>query len=391
MKLNSVINRYLFAEMLSPFLINVLFFLFVFLLTEILEISNMIVNYNIGLSRIFWLLIYTMPYFLVFVLPMSVMMAVLLTFLRMSSDNEITALKSGGVSIYQLLPAVLSFCLLGCLLTGFMIIHGLPWGRTSLKQLTFDIAKSGMDIGLKERTFNSSFQGIMLYVNRIDLKTRELIDVFIQDERRGEAPVTVIAPRAKMSAEPEKLFFQIRLFNGTINHANPEKRSVNTVRFDTYDLTLDLKNAAAGIREGPKSEKEMNPEELRQCIQENAGTKNSRYYRALLEFHKKFSIPFACFALGILAVPLGIQSKTARKSFGLGLGLFLFLFYYLLLSAGMVFGETGKYPPLIGMWMPNIVTGGIGIFLFVRTVKGYPAYIDMIPFFLKKKSKRSAF
>ncbi len=347
----------------------------------------MVVNYNIGLSRIFWLLIYTMPYFLVFVIPMSVMMSVLLTFLRMSSDNEIIALKSGGISIYQLLPAVLTFCLFGYLLTGFMIIHGLPWGRTSVKQLTVDIAKSGIDIGLKERTFNSSFQGIMLYVNKIDLKTRDLIDVFIQDERRGDAAITVIAPRARMSSEPEKLFFQLRLFNGTINHANLEKRSVNTVRFDTYDLTLDLRNAASGIREGQKSEKEMKLEELRKSIQENSGTKNSRYYRALLEFHKKFSIPFACFALGILAVPLGIQSKTARKSFGLGLGLFLFLFYYLLLSAGMVFGETGKYPPLIGMWMPNIVTGGIGIFLFVRTVKGYPAYIDMIPFLLKKHGK----
>lgn len=387
MKLNSVINRYLFREMLSPFFINVIFFLFVFLLTEILQITNMIVNYNIGMARIFWMLIYTMPYFLVFVIPMSVMMSILLTFLRMSADNEIIALKSGGVSICQLLPAVLSFCLLGCVLTGFMIIEGMPWGRTSVKQLTVEIAKSSIDIGLKERTFNNAFEGVMLYVNRIDLKTRELIDVFIQDERKAGSAVTVIAPRAKMSAEPEKLLFQMRLFNGTINHANLEKRSVNTVRFDTYDLTLDLRNAASGIGLGPKNEKEMRLGELRNWIEENSDKKNSRYYSALIEFHKKFSIPFACFSLGILAVPLGIQSKTARKSFGLGLGLFLFLFYYLLLSAGMVFGETGKYPPLIGMWMPNIVTGCIGIFLFVRTVKGYPVYIDRIPLLLKRLGK----
>ncbi|MGE0084720.1 MAG: LPS export ABC transporter permease LptF [Desulfococcaceae bacterium] len=385
MKLNSVINRYLFMEMLFPFFINVMFFLFVFLLTEILQITNMIVNYNIGLFRIFRLLICTMPYFLVFVIPMSVMMSVLLTFLRMSADNEITALRSGGVSIYQLLPAVLSFCLLGCLLTGFMIMEGMPRGRASVKQITLDIAKSGIDIGLKERTFNNMFQGVMLYVNKIDMRSKELIDVFIQDERNGDAAVTVIAPRAKMFSEPEKLLFQLRLFNGTINHANLEKRSVNTVRFDTYDLTLDLRNAASGIGLGPKNEKEMKLGELQKYIQENSGSKTGRYYSALLEFHKKFSIPFACFALGILAVPLGIQSKTARKSFGLGLGLFLFLFYYLLLSAGMVFGETGKYPPLLGMWMPNIVTGGIGIFLFVRTVKGYPVYIDRIPFLLKTR------
>ncbi len=384
MKLNSIINRYLFREMLSPFCINIFFFLFVFLLTEILEITNMIVNYKVGISLIFWLLTYSMPYFLVFVIPMSVMMAILLTFLRMSSDNEIIALKSGGVSIIQLLPAVLSFCLIGCLLTAFMIIHGLPWGRSSLKQLTVEIAQSGIDMGLKERTFNNAFDGVMLYVNKIDVKSKDLIDVFIQDERNHDAAVTVIAPKGRISAEPEKMLFRLRLFNGTVNHADPEKKSASTMRFDTYDLTLDFRETIQKAGLGPKNEKEMKLDELQAYIKKHAAEKNVKYYSGLIEYHKKFAIPFACFALGILAVPLGIQSKTARTSFGLGLGLFLFLFYYLLLSAGMVFGETGKYPPLIAMWVPNIVTGSIGIFLFIRTVKGHPVYIDMIPFLLKQ-------
>lgn len=97
-----------------------------------------------------------------------------------------------------------------------------------------------------------------------------------------------------------------------------------------------------------------------------------------MEFHRKFAIPAACFALGLLAVPLGVQSKSARKSFGLALGFFLFLFYYLLLSAGMVWGETGAYPPAVGMWLPNIVTAGIGWLLLVRTVQGRPVYIERL-------------
>ncbi|MFW5637552.1 MAG: LptF/LptG family permease, partial [Thermodesulfobacteriota bacterium] len=76
---------------------------------------------------------------------------------------------------------------------------------------------------------------------------------------------------------------------------------------------------------------------------------------------------------------LGVQSKSARTSFGLGLGLFLFLLYYLMLSAGLVLGEAGVYPPVIGMWAPNIVTGIIGVYLLVRTVKGRPIYIDLLP------------
>ncbi len=378
MKINSIANRYLFVEMLSPFLVNVMFFTLIFLLTEILEITNMIVNYKVGLSSIALLLAYSMPYFLVFVLPMSVMMAILLTFLRMSSDNEIIALKSSGVSVYQLLPPVLVFCLIGTLLTGVMIIYGMPWGRLSMKQLTIEVAKSNIDIGLKERTFNNSFEGVMLYVNRIDMQSKDLIDVFIQDERTPGTVLTVIAPRGRLFSEPDRLVFHLRLYNGTINQVSLDSRMVNAVRFDTYDINLDLQKAAAHLGSGKKDEKEMSIAELHHYL-ENAPERNSQYYSTLLEFHKKFSIPFACFSLGILAVPLGIQSKSARRSFGLGLGLALFLLYYLMLSAGLVFGEEGLYPPLIGMWVPNIVTGGIGVYLLVRTVKGHPIYIDLFP------------
>jgi len=112
MKINSIVNRYLFKEMIPPFVITMVFFTFLFLMAKILLITNLVVNYNISLPKVILLLIYFVPYFLVFVVPMSVMMAVILTFLRLSSDNEIIALKTGGVSLYGLLPPVLIFWML---------------------------------------------------------------------------------------------------------------------------------------------------------------------------------------------------------------------------------------------------------------------------------------
>lgn len=382
MKFNSIINRYVLKEMFPPFAVNVLFFMLVFILTEILNITDMIVNYKVGLWVVMKLLVFSMPFFLVFILPMSVMMAILLTFLRMSGDNEVIALKSGGIGVYQLLPAVFTFCLMGALFTGAMTVYGLPWSRTSLKALTIEVAKSNIDIGLKERTFNNSFKGVMLYVNKIDLQKKELIDVFIQDERNQKAMITVVAPLGKMASNPEKLLFHLRLYNGTINQVNLKEQSVNAVHFDTYDIQLDLTPAMQNLSDEPKHEQEMSLSELRSLLKDPP-KKDFRYYRRLMEFHKKFSIPVACFALGILAVPLGIQAKSARKAFGFALGFFLFLFYYLLLSAGLVFGETGAYPPVIGMWLPNIITGGIGWLLLVRTVQGRSVYIDLLPHLFK--------
>jgi lipopolysaccharide export system permease protein len=363
MPINIIINRYIIGEMIPPFIINLCFFMFIFLMSQILDIMSLVVNYKVGLTAIFFMIVYSIPYFLVFIIPLSVMVSVLLTFLRMSADNEILALKAGGVSIYRLITPVLCFCLIGALLTAAMTVYGLPWGRKSFKQMVADVATSNIDVGLKERTFNDSFDGVMLYVANIDIKTKTLIDVFIEDQRTEDMLSTVVAPRGKLFSDPEKKLFQLRLFNGVINQVSLKNRSANTLRFDTYDINLDIREGLSDLAARPTDEKAMWLSELREFIK--ISPENSdHYYKALLELHKKFSMPVACLVLGFLALPLGLQAKGTKRSFGLGLGLLFFLLFYLLLSAGKVYGEVGILPPAIGMWAPNIFMAGLGIYLF---------------------------
>jgi len=368
----TIAHRYLLKEFLQPFVVNTVFFSFIFLMTQILEITNMVVNYNLRLSRIVLMMLYTLPFFLQFVLPMSVMLSILLTFLRMSGDNEITALKAGGIGLYQLLPPALMFAACGCLLTGLVSWYGLPWGRTNFKQLALETAQQHLDALIKERTFNDAFKGVMLYVSHLDPASRMLTDVFIEDQRAENIVTTVVAPSGNLLNDVARGKVVLRLYNGMISQVDVDRRSVNTVQFSTYDIALDLNpgKGRAGIS-ASKSEEEMYVSELLHHIR-TATIRDNRYYKLLLEFHKKFSLPFACMALGVLAVPLGIQFKTAKRSYGIGLGMGFFLLYYILLSAGWVFGEAGSYPPFIGMWLPNIVLGGIGLLLLKRAAFEQP-------------------
>ncbi len=389
MKINSIINRYLLKEMMLPFVINLVFFTFVFLMTKILDITNLIVNYKISMFSVLLILLYSIPRFLSFVIPMSVMMAVLLTFIRLSNDKELVALKAGGVSIYGLIPPVLVFCVMGVVLSCLITVYGMPWGTVSMKELTFQVAASHADAGLKERTFNDSFKDVMLYINKIDLKKKILKDVFIEDKRSQNIVSTVMAPKGRMFAEPDKLVFHLKLYQGTINQVNIENRSAHSINFDSYDVNLDVKKTLTASKDGPKDEDEMSFGDLKKYLK-SFSQQNEQYYTALIELHKKFSIPFACFALGILAVPLGIQSESAKRSTGLGLGMVFFLIYYIMLSAGSVFGETGVYPPMVGMWVPNIVLGGLGLFLLIRTANDRSVKIMSFFNFFKKKFKPSS-
>ena len=377
MKSNTVIYRYIFREMIPPFGINLVFFTFIFLMTRIIEIMNLVVNHGVSLLAVGWMMLYMMPFFLEFIIPMSVMMSVLLTFLRLSSDNEILALKSGGISIYQLLPPVMVFCIIGSFLTAFMALYGLPWGRMAIKNLTVQVASGNVDIGIKERTFIDRFKDVILYINKVDSRTKTLSDIFIEDQRGQNAIITVVAPRGQMESDPETRQFLLRLYDGVINQVDINSRAVNTVKFTTYDIHLDLRRAMAAVHAGLKHPEEMSLSEIRETLN-TATQKDSRYYLTLLEFHKKFSLPAACIALGLLAVPLGIQSRSSRRSFGISLGIFFFLIYYIMLSAGWVFGEAGKYPPVIGMWAPNIVTAGFGVILLFRANNEKPSPLSML-------------
>ena len=380
MKTINIINRYILKEFLSPFAISLFFLTFVFLMTRIPEITNMVVNYNADISSVALMVVYTLPRFLEFTIPMSVMISILLTFMRMSQENEIVALKGAGVSLYRLLPPVLVFCFSGVLLCMWVTVFGVSWGKLSIKNKTIEIARSSIDAALQERQFNSELENVMIYVSHVDMKTKVLKDIFIEDRRTKGVISISIAPSGKLIRLENDQVYTIRLHNGMINQVDIDEKSVSSLRFEDYDINIDLNAMSQG---GKKISKDLDERSLVDLIKfMRSGIKDKVLLSAvLMELHEKFSIPFACLSLGLLAFPLGVQSNSLRRSSGFGLGVFFFLLYYLFLALGWSAGETGNYPPLLGMWLPNVIMGGTGIFLIVRNAKEKPV---QFPFFVRK-------
>jgi len=388
MKRFNTINRYIFRELLSPFAISLFFLTFVFLMTRIPEITNIVVNYNADISAIVWMMIYTLPRFLEFTIPMSIMISILLTVMRMSQENEIVALKGAGVSLYKLLPPVMIFCFLGVFLTLGITVFGVAWGKLSIKKKSIEIARSSIDAALQERQFNSELEDVMIYVSHVDMKTKALKDVFIENRRTKGVISISIAPSGKLMRMNNEQVYTIRLYNGVINQVDIEDGSVSSIHFENYDINIDLNLMDEGKGEIAKELDERSLAELVKYIRSKPKHKGN-LNAALMEFHEKFSIPLACLSLGLLAFPLGIQSASLRRSSGFGLGISFFLLYYFLLAIGWSAGETGDYPPVIGMWLPDIIMGGIGVFFLVRNAKEdpvvLPAFISIAFKTLKKK------
>jgi len=334
----------------------------------------MVVNYNADISSIGLMIVYTLPRFLEFTIPMSVMISILLTFMRMAQDNEIVALKGAGASLYKLLPPVLVFCLSGVLLTMSITVFGVSWGKLSMKKKSIELARTSIDAALQARQFNSELEDVMIYIGHVDMKTKQLKHVFIED-RRAKGVVTIsIAPKGKLIQSKDEKIYTIRLYKGEINQVNMDDNSVSSLGFGDYDINIDLDRLSKATGKISKSLDEKSLVELIGFIK--AGVKDKLVLsEALMELHEKFSIPFACLSLGMLAFPLGIQSASLRKSSGFTLGISFFLLYYILLAAGWSAGETGDYPPIIGMWLPNFIMGGVAIFFLIKNAKEEPVQL----------------
>jgi len=376
MKSFNIINRYIFKELLPPFAISLFFLTFVFLMTRIPEITNMVVNYNADILSVVFMVVYTLPRFLEFTIPMSVMISILLTVMRMSQENEILALKGAGVSLYKLLPPVLIFCFSGVFLTMCITIFGVSWGKLSIKKKSIELARSSIDAALQERQFNCELEDVMIYVSHVNMKTKALRDVFIEDRRTKGVVSISAAPSGKLIRLEDEQVYAIRLYNGVINQVDADEKSVSSIQFENYDINIDLNSMNKKNGKILKDLDEISLVHLIGLIRSGIKDK-ARLIEALMELHEKFSIPFACLSLGLLAFPLGIQSASFRRSSGFGFGISFFLLYYFLLAIGWSAGETGNYPPVFAMWLPNVIMGGVGVFFLVRNAKEKPVTLPV--------------
>lgn len=366
--MKKIIDIYIFKEMAPTFITSLILFTFIVLAGRILRLTEWMVNYGIDLSQVLLIVVYTFPYVLFFTLPMATLLASLIAFSRLNEDNEIIALKSSGISLYQILPPVVAFSIICYLFASFVAIYLFPAGNHSMARLLFKIAQSNTSIGIKQGVFNDNIPNIMLYANHISAHDQSMEGVFIFDERDPGLSNAIIAQQGRISSDPKQMSIHLHLTNGSVFMVNKELDSSRTLRFKSYDLNIELSDIMKKFSSRMKGEREMSISELKDQIKKiRKGT--VRHNILTLELWRKFSIPFACLLLGLIGLPLGLMMRARGRSWGIALSLAIFIAYYILLSAADSLGETGKLNPVLAIWIPNVVLGVTTFILLWRAAR----------------------
>jgi lipopolysaccharide export system permease protein len=367
--MRKITNLYILKETLPILLIGLLTFTVILLMDKILKLIELIVS-GVSFSHILMLLFFISPSFLIFTIPMAFLLGTLLSFGRLSGDSEIIAFKASGVSLYQLFLPISILSVGAYLLTTFLVFYGLPWGNQGFISTLYLIAQSKANIEIKERVFNDMFNGLVVYVDKVPIQGKKMEGILIYDERDKEKVHTIFAKEGFLVNNLETQEVILRLLNGDIHRFESQTKVYQKMKFNTYDLRLELGKTFAtwGAR---LKEQEMSIDEIKEKIKKMK-TFGLDTISLEVELHKRYAIPFTCIVFGLIGVPLGIQPRRSGRSYGFILSIFIILMYYISLTTSEILAMKKTLPPFLASWTPNLLFFGLGVYLLVKSANESP-------------------
>ncbi|MFO7877812.1 MAG: LptF/LptG family permease [Desulfovermiculus sp.] len=331
-------------------------FVALLLMGKMLRLRHMLVSMDLSLLDIGALFFYLTPFFLMLLIPVAVMISTFLTFQRMSGDRELMALRAGGISLSQILPAPSFFLLLCAGLTLFVSLFGVSWGMDRFQHTLLDLAQNKAQLSLRPGVFNRDFPGLVVYARNVDRKSGEMKDIFIHDTTQAKQGVNIVAPSGRVATDHNQGKIYFLLTKGRIYRLAQE--SMEVLSFSSYRVSLDLSRLLQDVDVDRDEPRYMSWSELTRIATqpEKWAEKGPEFFRTVqVERHKRWALAVACIVLGLVALPLGWILDELKRQYGALLIVGVFFAYYAVFSLGIGLGQLGLLPPAIGVWSPNVL------------------------------------
>ena len=400
------IYKYTANEFLFSFFVAFLFFFFIFFVNQILLIAEEILSKNIKISAVLKLLFYSLPAIVSFAFPFGALVGAMMAVGRLSSDNEILAMQACGIPHRSIFVPL---AILGLIFSaGSFIINDifLPLGTIKFSQLYREILYSNPELELSPYSIKR-YQSSTIITGAIG--DNSISDLIIIDKTPEKNKRIILADSASLNKlEEQNGVISLDLDDVFIQTFNKQKKNdfdylsseLMTYNILLRDISFSMRSPGPREMSSRDVKAEINKKEEVLNQKEEANLKKAHraafnlsseyYYQAslpissqnfkflssskedylgrmnkqlsdrslqiyLVEYFKKFSLPFSCFVFVILAFPIGLFTKRSGRSVGFGIGLLVAVAYWGMLFAGQTFGIQNNASAGIAMWMPDIV------------------------------------
>lgn len=352
-----VIDRYVLREFLYNILYSLLFFTVLILVVRFSEKElGRFVSSQMSISASMFSLVLKLPGYIIQVAPASVLFATFFSLGRMSQNNEITAMRAAGISLYRVfLPVFIAAFMIALLM---IIFNDQVVTRANSKDAELDERYSGTSQLSTHLVFESSGNRVF-YIYLIFRREHRMQNVTIQDfDENNEVRQEIFAKYASWSGQTWYLKDGIvRIFSKGSN----EEKAFN-------DMEITVPEDPEIMVKGTSDLDKMSFNELLKLVKyKKAAGRTVR--KDLVTLHDRISFPFACFMMALLGAPLFIIFGRSGTAVGFLLTMFIsFLYWGIALAVFEAFGNNGKLPPMLSCWVGNFLFAAVGL-CFVYKVK----------------------
>lgn len=346
-----ILDKYILREFIGPFLFSVAAFSAIFLGTNTLfKIAQIITKYGVPFRVAFWLFVYSLPNIVALTFPLSMLLASLLSFGRLSASSEITAMRSAGISFARLAAPVFVVALLVSLFSAGFTEWVAPAANTAYNHIMrYDVEKNTgpkLQENVVIRDIHADVLVNLLFARRYDEEKQVLYGVSIEEFLNGVLKRVDNAEQAVWQGD------KWVMLNGVSHDLGPQGQLEGAKPFTSQDMPVT--KAPVAISREQKKPEEMQITDLVLHIRSlRKEAINTNVYE--VELYRRFALPMAGLIFTLIGTPLGLQPNRSSSSVGMGISIIVIFIYYTIMTVSTALGQGGLIHPFWGAWLPNII------------------------------------
>lgn len=361
-----ILDRYIGKELVGPFLFGVAAFTSIFFAGQyLLKLTSQVLQGTPVLTAALLLLLY-LPSVVVFTLPMSALLAVLIAFSKLSNDSEVVALYASGVSLYR---AIIPVVVLGFIVTGIgfgMSEFIVPQSNLLSKEIQAHVMKEEISTNKPFVVIDRATNSTIYVRGGLDAKTKTMRDVTITRYNENEPQILFQAQKARWDGGTTWT-----LTDGAMYVLRPGGGGVSVTFEGWRTQPVELHQSLQDIALHQRTPDDMTFRELRQHISalSQGGVPPKDLLELQVDLYNKFAIPLAALVFALIGAPLAIRPSRASSSVGLGLSVLIIFAYWFIWHFTTALAAQGGIPPVAGAFLADVLGLALGVILLTRTAK----------------------
>ena len=367
-----LVDRHILSEWLKMLGLITGAMVCLFMLQSMYDTFGDLMSYDASLLQIGFYYMVLAPSFISNVLPIAILLSLLYSLGRLHRDNEFSAFRSAGMSLFRITRWIWIFGLFFSV--GLLFLNGglVPWSIEQSKkilnnlELRHEALETGTDqVGLvKAVAFDNRKEGRVWFINRFSRYSYEAygVTVSILNEKRQETQ-RIIASRGYYDDVDRVWVFH----DGREMFFDPVARDiVRNIRFKEK-IMPELKDDPTLMLIMEKRPKDLSFLEIKRVLNAKSTADDPKILSFKMRYHGMMAGTMSCLIMVGLAIPFAVSGVRTNPAVGVSKALALFAGYYVLLPFSLALGEQGVLAPLVAAWLPNLIALVLS-FWFLRKV-----------------------